>query len=95
VEPEQNTLAVAFAGGRSGQPGGVVPAGGDAASTFDNRVTVTSFEEGLPADPAAKRPRVGVQLKKWLPRDEFDPEIFNRRSADQAEEKPAAAVDGN
>jgi hypothetical protein len=36
--------------------------------------------------------RYGAQLERWLPRDEFDPEIFNRKYAAQADNTAEAGA---
>jgi hypothetical protein len=43
-------------------------------------------KESLMTPTDTPPPQIGVQLKKWEPRDEFDPEIFNRMQAKYAEQ---------
>jgi hypothetical protein len=76
LEPAVQDEAVELAEGSPS--GGVVPISATDVPPLENSVTPANFELGL---PAPKRPRVGGQLKKWTPRDEFDPEIFNRRQS--------------
>ena len=47
-------------------------------------VTQANYEEPLPFEQLRQRTRPTVQLKTWEPRDEFDPEIFNRQSPQPA-----------
>jgi hypothetical protein len=51
------------------------------------RLTDHEVDVGSPAPPP--RRRIGVQLKKWRPRDAFDPEIFNRQQ--RAKQKTVGA----
>ncbi len=50
-----------------------------AAETATTGVVQADFEAAAKLTPAAPQLRVGAQIKKWQPRDPFDPEIFNRQ----------------
>lgn len=71
--------------GADDQSGGVVPASATDVPESDKNVTPANFDEAAANALIPKRPRVGVKLKSWSPRDEFDPEIFNRRREAAAE----------
>jgi hypothetical protein len=43
-------------------------------------VTQANYEEPLPFEELRQRKRPTLQLKSWEPRDDFDPEIFNRQN---------------
>jgi hypothetical protein len=54
-------------------------------------VTQANYEELLPFEQLRQRTRPTVQLKTWEPRDEFDPEIFNRQSPPSAAKGPSSS----
>lgn len=65
---------------------GVIPASAIEESAIDKEVEPLSFDEESLLTPTTSQPiQVGVNLKKWEPRDEFDPEIFNRLQTKTAE----------
>jgi hypothetical protein len=61
---------------------GVIPASATEEPVADEMVEPLPFDEEALMTPVTTQPlQIGVQLKKWEPRDEFDPEIFNRLQA--------------
>jgi hypothetical protein len=92
AEPELPDASVVLAGRGGSRKGGVVQVSGIEAPTLDDNVTTANFDDVAMPDSAAKRMRVGVQLKKWSPRDEFDPEIFNRLQGNQSASTSAEPV---
>jgi hypothetical protein len=52
-------------------------------------VVQASYDEPLPFAELRQRKRPTVQLRAWQPKDDFDPEIFNRQSVQAAQ--PASA----
>ncbi|MEX2168021.1 MAG: hypothetical protein WD851_01810 [Pirellulales bacterium] len=92
-EPSAQGAAAQFAAVGAGQSGGVEPTTAATLLENDGKVMPASFdEEALSAASAPKPLRVGVQLKAWMPRDEFDPEIFNRRQANVPEPLPVESA---
>jgi hypothetical protein len=49
-----------------------------------SEVAQANYEEPLPFEQLRQQKRPTVQLKSWEPKDEFDPEIFNRRTPQAA-----------
>lgn len=85
--------AVQFAIGSEPRSGEVTPATAATMGGAESKVVPASYEEGLLSAPVTPKPlRVGVKLKAWLPRDEFDPEIYNRRYAKELEPQPSGAA---
>jgi hypothetical protein len=65
---------------------GVIPASATEELETNEVVEPLPFDEEAKMAPKTSQPlQIGVQLKKWEPRDEFDPEIFNRSRAKTAE----------
>lgn len=90
VSPDEAVQLAAVAAGQSGE---MVLTNAAALSEIDDEVIPAKFdEEALSAASAPKPLRIGVQLKAWAPRDEFDPEIFNRRQATSLEPLTAKPV---
>jgi hypothetical protein len=84
------------------QPESVLPAAAEEVASNEGAEsevprTLDSIEDGKEMAAAApsgalelppQRVRFGAQLKRWTPRDEFDPEIFNRQNARRVDEHP-------
>jgi hypothetical protein len=62
-------------------------------SRFLDRSIATANFDDAKQDPLPKsRLKFGADIKSWQPKDEFDPEIFNRFAAKAAEQGPATAT---
>lgn len=92
-EPAAPDATVQLSAVGAGQSAKTVPTNAPALPEIDDKVIPAKFnEEALSAASAPKPLRVGVRLKAWSPRDEFDPEIFNRRQANVPEPLPGESV---
>jgi hypothetical protein len=67
------------------QRGPLMPIG---AAISDPEVRPAGFDEEKTLRPAPIAPRIGAQIAPWQPKDEFDPEIFNR----QKKKRPSGEV---
>jgi len=84
VQPADPMGQVQLAVGEGLPRGGVLPA----SATFEpmNReaesVEPLPFDEDLLQPPTSPAPlKIGIRLESWQPRDEFDPELFNRQNS--------------
>lgn len=58
--------------------------------TAEHDVLPADFEQETTLRPTPSALRLGAQIAPWQPKDEFDPEIFNRRSKNRAGGDPSA-----
>lgn len=89
-KPKTPDAKVQLAGGTARKPGTVVPASATEPTEEEIEAAVqAAFGHEEPAASSRPTVRVGAQLKQWIPRDEFDPEIFNRQQQPPVESLPA------
>jgi len=51
----------------------------------------TKFDDPQPSLRPKGEVKYGAKVKRWQPKDEFDPEIFNRSAATAAAKQSSAA----